>query len=168
MKIKFGTDSRKFLTGADLTIKSIQIAFLAIVPYRFIASGNMATLMKPGILSVLFDMGMGLIPRGIALLLSFIYLKTGSEIIFLFISLAIALAIGIAAGKILIGDPVDTLKFRRILLILIAIDTVIGLIPLHFNMVFGLPQYIFGIAGRIVFIVLILMDIRKSGNIKGE
>ena len=168
MRIRFGTDFRKALTGADLTIRMIQAGALLMVPYIFIASGHMAVLLKPGIFSVLFDMGIAAIPRLLTLGLSYLYMRTGHEVMVLFIALAFALVLGIIGNRVFRESTDHAVRWRKIFLALIIIDTVICLIPLHFNAVFGLPQAAFSIILRAAFIIMILLDLKNAQTDKGE
>lgn len=168
MRIRFGTDFRRVLTGADLVIRIIQAGALLLVPYVFIASGHIAVLLKPGVFSVLFDMGIAALPRLLTLGLSLLYVRTGHEVAFLFIALAFALILGIIGNRVFRESTDHAVRWRKILLALIIIDTVICLIPMHFNAVFGLPQAAFGIILRAAFIMMILLDLKNAQTDKGE
>ena len=161
-KIRFGIDLRRVLTGADLYVLIFQISSLLAVPYMIAASGHAAVMGTKNVLSLLFDTGMCAVPKAEALLLSLVYRLTASEIAVYFVMLAIALALGITAGKVLRGDPALAVKMHKTAAALICIDLVIRMIPLGFNVTFGIPTAATGFVIRAVCLVLLIADLRAD------
>lgn len=162
MKVKFGIDIRRALSGAALYIRIFQAATLLMAPFIFIASGHMKLITHYGIFSFLFELGATSLPRAEVLGLSFIYRSTGSEVIILFVSLFIALFWGVIAGKLIGPEHDKGVKWRKIIAALIVIDLVLRLIPLHYNLVFGLPMAILGFVIRLGCLLLILLDLKAD------
>ena len=54
------------------------------------------------------------------------------------------------------------------IIVLIAADLLVRLIPMKFNLAFGWPMAIIGFLVRAGFIALLIMDIRAAGNDKQE
>ena len=96
-KIRFGTDPRKRLNGSDLYVKTFQLASILPVFYLFMASGYMGIFSKRTVFSVLFDLGISVLPRAEALALSYIYRITDNELIMVFIMMIIGFGLPMAA-----------------------------------------------------------------------
>ena len=161
-RICFGIDVRKKLNGSDLYVKTFQLASILPVIYFFVASGYMAIYSKSSIFSVLFDLGVSVLPRAETLALSHIYRSTDNEIIVVFIMMVIGLIFGLVSDKIFRENENRGIAARRLFIALIAIDLVIRLIPFKFNLAFGLPMAVIGFVVRAGFIVLLMMDLRAS------
>ena len=102
--LEFGIDIRRKLTGADLYVRILQICSLLPLPYIFLARSHPPILSTRNLLSALFDTGVCALPRIEAFALSWLYRLTLSEVAVYFVILAIALALGIIAGRILRGS----------------------------------------------------------------
>ena len=63
-KVRFGIDIRRALTGADLYVKTMQAATLLVLPYVFLATSYWVVLQKQTVWSVLFDIGISILPDG--------------------------------------------------------------------------------------------------------
>ena len=163
MKISFGIDTRKVLTGAELTVRIFQIATLMIVPYIFIGSGHMKIFTSTNPFSILFDLGMSVLPRAEVMAMSLIYRSTGSEVIILFASLILALIIGIIAPRLLKTKYDPGVRSRKVLCVLLIIDLVIRLIPMKFNLAFGL---IFSIIGFLIVLGCLILNIMDLKTVK--
>ncbi|MBO5995558.1 MAG: hypothetical protein J6Q41_08600 [Firmicutes bacterium] len=166
-KIKFGIDVRRKLTGADIYVKTMQLACILVLPYVFLATSYQVVLTNKNVFSVLFDLGLSTIPRWAALGLSFVYRLTSSEIWFFFVMMALALIFGIICNRILHGERTKAIKSRKVFMILIVIDLVLRLIPLSFNVAFGLPTAILGFVIRLACLALIYMDL-KAGALEKQ
>ena len=160
MKIEFGLNIRKALTGAELYVRIFQIASLLVAPYIFIASAHMKLVTSTNVFSILFDLGVSSLPRAESLLMSFVLRSTGSEVIILFAALALALIYGLASPGLLKGK--HGVKVRNLLCVLIIIDLVIRLIPMSFNLAFGWSFAIAGFLVRAGSLVLIILDLKSS------
>ena len=159
--MKFGFESRKQLTGADLYIRMMQVAALLPVLYVFTAPGYPAILTQRTVLSALFDLGLSALPRGETLALSLLYRKTASEIAMYFAMLFAALAFGLAAKKLLERFP---RTFRTVCVALVGADLILRLLPFRCNMAFGLPCAIAGFVIRLICLALLLQDLRAARN----
>lgn len=157
--MKFGFENRKHLTGADLSVRVMQIAALLPAVYLITIPGYPAITTQRSVLSALFDLGFSALPRLETLALSFLYRKTASEMVLYFVMLIAALALGLAAKKLLERAPRTV---RLVFAALIAVDLVLRLLPMRFNTVFGLPCAIAGFAIRLGCLVLILLDLRAE------
>ncbi len=160
--MKFGLEEKKRMTGAGLYARAFQLTALLPVLYFFAVPNYMPVITKPGILSFLFDLGISALPRSEALILSCVYRLTSNEIIVHFAILLTAFAFGIAANKLLKGSPKTARTARIVFAVLIGADLLIRLLPLRFNIAFGLGTAIAGFAVRLVCLMLILCDLRAA------
>lgn len=167
-RVRFGIDVRKKLTGADIYVRGFQIASMLPVIYLFTASGYMKILTKQGVLSLLFDLGAAVLPRGETLLLSSLYRATSSEMVMIFTMLGISLVFGLLSNIIFRENEARGIRARKVFIVLIAADLLVRLIPMKFNLAFGWPMAIIGFLVRAGFIALLIMDIRAAGNDKQE
>ncbi|MBR4024528.1 MAG: hypothetical protein IKI86_04530 [Firmicutes bacterium] len=163
-KIRFGTDPRKRLNGSDLYVKTFQLASILPVFYLFMASGYMGIFSKRTVFSVLFDLGISVLPRAEALALSYIYRITDNELIMVFIMMIIGLILGLLSNKIFREDEKRGIAARKVFIVLIAIDLVVRLLPMKFNPAFGLPMAAIGFIIRAGSIALLYMDIKAANN----
>lgn len=161
-KVAFGIDIRKKLNGADLYVKTFQIASMLPVLFLITASGYLGLFAKGGPLAWLFEIGMSVLPRWETLGLSYIYRQTSNEVIMLFIMMLIGLLLGLFSNKIFRENEKRGIAARKVFMILIAIDLIVRLIPMRFNLVFGLPMAVIGFIIRAVFIVFLYMDIKTA------
>lgn len=163
-RIEFGIDKRRKLTGADLYVRIFQICSLLPLPYIFLARPHPPVLSTRNLLSVLFDTGICAIPRVEAYALSFLYRQTLSEVAVYFTILAVALALGIIAARILRGNPEASIRFHKIAAVLIAADLVIRVIPVKANLAFGIPLAAAGLAVRAFCLYLVIRDLKAAGQ----
>ena len=165
-RVEFGIDIRRKLTGADLYVRIFQICSLLPLPYIFLARPHPPVLGTRNLLSALFDMGICGLPRIEAFALSYLYRQTLSEVAVYFIMLALALALGIIAGRLLRGNPEASIRFHKIAAVLIAIDLVVRIIPVKANIAFGIPLAIAGFAVRAVCLYMVIQDLKAAGILK--
>lgn len=157
--MKFGFRTLKKLNGAGLYVCIMQIAALLPVLYIFIASGYMSVLTKKNVLSFLFDTGVSILPRAEVLGVSKLFHLTGDEIIVCLILPLIALIFGLILNPLLKSKSKAALITRIVLIVLIAADVVVRLLPFSFNRVFGIVPSVIGLVVRAGCIVLIALDI---------
>ncbi len=162
----FGVNVRGKLTGADAAVRIFQISSLLPLPYIFLASGYQYLFTKYGLFSVLFDLGFAALPRVETLGLSALYRVTSSEIIVYFLMAALALAVGLAAKRLLRGKERRPVTVRVVWSVLIALDLVFRLVPLPFA---SLPIWALvpGFLLRAACLALVLLDLRavkKAGD----
>ena len=161
-KVEFGITTRKKLTGADLYVKIFQITSLLPLIYIFTASGYLGIFREKSILSMLFDIGIMGLPRAETLTLSTVYRQTGSELLVYFAILAVALILGLLSHKLFKEDLKRGIACRKVFVVLIAIDLVIRMIPLRFNLVMGWPALIVGFILRLGCVLLIMKDLKAE------
>ena len=166
--IEFGIDIRRKLTGADLYVRILQICSLLPLPYIFLARPHPLVLGSRNLLSVLFDTGICALPRIEAYALSFLYRQTLSEVAVYFVILAIALALGFVADRLLRGDPEASVRFHKVVSVLIALDLVIRVIPIKANLAFGLPYAAIGLAVRAICLYLVIRDLKAADKQKTQ
>ena len=159
--MRFGIDQRNRLTGSDLYVRVFQIASLLPVLYVLVACVHPAVFTTRNVFSVLFDAGMSALPRWEALVLSWLYRTTGSEVLFCFVMLAVALAFGLAAGRLLKGARRGRVV-RIVLAILIVLDLILRVVPTSFRFSFGVPATVIGFIIRLGCLALILLDLRTD------
>jgi hypothetical protein len=161
-RVEFGIDIRRKLTGADLYVRILQICSLLPLPYIFLARSHPPILSTRNLFSVLFDTGVCTLPRVEAFALSWLYRQTLSEVAVYFVILAIALVLGIIAGRILRGDPEASIRFHKVIAVLIALDLVIRVIPIKANIAFGIPFAVTGLAVRAICLYLVIRDLKAA------
>lgn len=164
--MKFGVDLRKTLTGAELSIRIQQICAILPVLYLFAAASFPLALTRRNFASVLFDLGFSALPRLEALGISLLYRITRSEVLVNFLLLGFALALGLAAGALLHGKAARAA--RRFLVVWIAVDLLLRLLPLGLNRAFGLPAAILGFALQLLCLVLCVLDLRADQKAKSK
>ena len=163
-RICFGIDIRKKLSGSDLYVKTFQLASILPVVYLFMASGYMAIFSKNTIFSVLFDIGVSVLPRVETMALSYVYHSNDNEVTVVFAMMVIGLILGLLSDKIFRENEKRGIAARKVFIALIALDLVIRLLPMKFNLAFGLPMAVIGFIVRAGFIVLLLMDLKAVKN----
>ena len=157
--MKFGFRHPKKLSGAGLYVCIMQIASLLPVLYIFIASGYMSVLTKRNVLSFLFDVGVSILPRAETLAVSELFRLTSDEILICLVLPLIALIFGLVVNPLLKSKSRAALVTRIVLIVLIAADIVIRLLPFRFNHVFGTVPSVIGFIVRLGCIALIAADI---------
>ncbi len=158
MRVEFGFNDRKKLTGAGLAVLVMQISSLLPLLYIILFDGYPSVITRDDIVSWLFDLGITAIPRWEALILSVIYRRYLSELAVYFLLAGIAFIYGIAAGKLLKSDPGKAALFRKILVVLLGVDLVIRLLPFRFNLAFGMPFAVISFLIRLGCLALVLKD----------
>ena len=92
MKISFGTDDKKRLTGAGIYVKIFQVSSLVLACCMLLASQFPPVMLQRGLFSALFDLAAMSLPRAWVWLLSGIYRASSKETI-LFFALLVKLRI---------------------------------------------------------------------------
>ena len=162
MKIRFGINEKKALTGAELYVRVFQIASLLPLIYIFAYSGYPAVVSSKNILSFPFDIGIMAIPRAESLALALAYRLSSSELTVYFSLLVIAFVFGIVAGKLLRASYNTAKTTRIVIAALIAADLIFRMIPIRINLVFGIPALIIGFVIRLGCLVLVITDLKKA------
>lgn len=162
MKIKFGVKERKVTSGCGLYLKIFQISSLLPLPYIFLITVYPAVVSGNNIWSVLFDLGLVLLPRAEVLLMSFIYRLTLNEVIIYFIPLVLAFVWGLILKKILNGPEKSAILVRKILIIAISCDLVLRLLPFSFN--YSYPWYfvVIGCLVRAACLIFLILDLKRK------
>ena len=163
-KIQFGIDSRKKLTGADLYVKIFQLASMFPVLYVFMTSGYISIFSKTSVFSVLFDLGISVLPRLEVLPLSYLYRATSNEITVIFVMLFAGLILGLLAGKLFREDFKRGIRARKAFMALIGIDLIARLVPMRYNLAFGWPMAIIGFIIRLACGVFLYLDLKDAGT----
>lgn len=159
-RVEFGIDIRRKLTGADIYVRIFQICSLLPLPYIFVATAHPAIVSTRNLLSILFDFGMCLVPRAEAFGLSYLYRLTSSEVAVYFVLPIMALALGIAADRMLRGNPAASVRFHKAAAALIILDLAIRIIPVKANFAFGIPAAILGLMVRAACLYLVIRDLK--------
>ncbi len=167
-KITFGTDVRRALSGADLYVRIFQITSVLPILYIFAATSYPPILISRGFFSAVFDLGMSAIPRWEALALSSLYRATSNEIFVYFALLFIAFFAGILGNRLFRDNHKNGDVTRKGTIVLLGADLILRLLPLSFNMAFGLPAAVCGFAVRAVCLCLAAMDLRKAKALENE
>ena len=162
MRVTWGTDDRKALTGAGLYVTVFQVSSLLPLPYLFAVVGYPVVITNRNVLSFLFDVGLMSVPRAEALALSYAYTTLSSELVVYFTLLGVALVVGLALGRLLRGGGEAALRLRRTLAALLAFDLVLRLLPFGFNLAFGLPAAIIGWLCRAACLAFVVLDLRAA------
>ena len=162
MRVEWGIQNRKVLTGAHLCVRAFQVISMAPLPYIFAVAGYPAVITGRNPLSYLFDLGIMALPRLEAVALSLLYRLTASELVVYFALLAPAIVVGIVLGRLLRGTEQVNVAVRRVLAGLIAADLVIRLLPFGFNLAFGIPAAIVGWLIQLACLALVLLDLRAA------
>ena len=163
--VEFGIDIRRKLTGADLYVRIFQICSLLPLPYIFLARPHPPILRTRDLLSVLFDTGFSALPRIEAYALSYLYRLTSGEVVVYFVILAIALVLGFISARVLRGDPEASVRFHKVIAVMIVVDLVIRVIPVKANIAFGIIPAVLGFIIRAVCLYLVIRDL-KACDIK--
>lgn len=164
MKISFGIQHRKVINGATLYLRIFQVAALLVLPYIFLINIYPAVITGHNIWSVLFELGLVSIPRAEALLISFIYRLTLNEIIVYFIPPVIAFVYGLIILKLLDGPEKRAVLVRKILIILIALDLVLRLLPFSFNYTFAWYYVMIGCLVRAACLIFLILDLKRASK----
>jgi len=157
--MRFGIDERNKKTGAHIYVLIFQLCSLLPAVYVFICAGYPALIARRTALNYFFDYGISLLPRGEELLLSLSYRLTKNEFVFYFAMLFTALALGVFAHFVLVGNYKKSKILHIVFLILIFLDLVVRAIPFEFNSALGFGPAAVGFAVRLVCFSLLLLDL---------
>ena len=163
-RVRFGIDIRRGLSGADLYVGIFQVSAVLPAVYIAAAAAYPRLLFRQSFFSVLFDLGMSLLPRALTLTLSSVYRATGSEVIIYYIPLILALVLGLAANRVLHGAPGRAILAHKACIALIALDLVLRLVPMQYNLAFGWSAAVAGFLVRAGCIALLFLDLRAQGE----
>ncbi len=157
--MKFGINPIRKLTGAELSVRIMQIAAILPAIHVFMIAGYPSLITRRSFFSFLFDVGICTLPRLEVLGLAAFYKLTSSEIAFNFAVLVFALAFGLAAKPLLRGNEKRAVVSRCVFAVLILADLIVRFIPLQINTVFGVAPAIIGFVIRLACLVLIILDL---------
>ena len=161
-RVKFGIDVRRKLTGADLYVRIFQICSLLPLPYLFFAMIDPEIGRTRNVLSVLFDIGMSSLPRAEVLSLACRYHAMINEQEVFFAILVVAIALGLAAERVLRGDPALSIRLHKAWEVMICMDLAIRIVPVRANYAFGIPAAAAGFAIRAFCLFLIIKDMKAE------
>ena len=157
---------RKKLSGTEIYVLIFQVISLLPLIYIFTATGSLAVFTKEGFLSRLFDFGVNCQPRLLILLVSWLYRVTGSEMAVYFFFPVVALIWGLLSKHLLYqgGSKEGRLAkpTKKGILVLIAIDLVLRLLPIRVNQIYEIGYLIAGFAVRLVCLGLVARDLVKT------
>ena len=162
MKIQFGVNERKVITGAMLYLRIFQVASLLPLPYIFLIGVYPSVIAGENLWSILFDLGLCTIPRWEALLLSLVYRLTLNEILIYFILLVAAFVGGVILKKLLSGPKTRAICIRKILSIVIFFDLVLRLLPFSFNDSYPWYFVVIGCLVRIACLIFLILDLKQK------
>ncbi len=165
-RVEFGIDIRRKLTGADLYVRIFQICSLLPLPYIFVATAHPDIFSTRNLLSVMFDTGIAALPRAEAFALSYLYRASSSEVAVYFVILAVALALGFIAARVLRGDSGASVRFHKTAAALITADLVIRVIPVKANLAFGILFAASGFIIRAACLYLVVRDLKPADRQK--
>ena len=157
--MRFSLECRKKLNGAKLYVRIFQISSLLASVYFLAVPGYMAVILKRGVITYLFDLGMSAIPRYEALGLSFLYRLTLSEILVFFVMLSIALTVGVVSDKLLERDEKTSKILHYIFIVLLTADLIFRALPFGFNTSFGLVVAVLSFVLRLACLALVTADL---------
>ena len=163
--MKFGTRVKNALSGAELALRVQQVAALLPAVIIFLASAYRPLLLNGGLFPALFGLGASVLPRWELLGLSLLYRLSGSEVWVALALPALALVLGLVFGPLLRHRDRAAVS-RRVLAGLIVFDLLSRLVPLRFNLSFGWPFAILGFLVQAASLVLVLMDLKKSEELR--
>ncbi|MBQ7638298.1 MAG: hypothetical protein IJS90_05325 [Clostridia bacterium] len=166
--MKFGLDTRKKMTGANLSVYIFQITSLLPALYIVAASGYGALFTQRGPAGFLCSLGFCGIPRAQALGLSILYRAFSSEAAVCFALLIISLIVGFAGNRLLRAKEKTAFTVRVVYTALIGADLIFRLLPLSFNGAFGFAPSACAFALRLLCLALVTADIvvyKKNSDI---
>ena len=166
--MKFGIIKKKKLTGADLYVRIMQICAILPVLYLVYAPGYIKLFAERGVLTYGLEFGASAVPRAESLLISLLYRLTAKELIVCFAFPVFALAFGIVMNKLLREKYETARVVRIILLVLVAADLVLRLLPLHFNSVYPQGIDIAAFVLRLGCLALIAADLIADAKEKKQ
>ena len=158
--MKFGLNERRALTGTECAVRVFQIATLLPLLFFLILSGYPALIMQTGLFAALFDLGCMVLPRAELWGAAALYRLSMSEIAVFFSILALALFIGLAAGRLLKGSSRCALLTRWIYAGWIALDLFLRLLLRAPS--FPLWAAVIGFCVRLACLIFVLLDLRAA------
>lgn len=166
--IRFGINTGKSLTGAELLVRAFQVASILPAIYIFILAGYPGLITRKGFSWFIFELGVSCIPRAESYLISLLFRVTSSEVLTSFVLLAAVLITGLIMAKLLRSKKKGAFITRCVLAALIAADIVIRLIPLGLNKAFGTVPNVLGIVFAVTGLAFTLADIIRSRKESSE
>ncbi|MBR4636137.1 MAG: hypothetical protein IKO51_07220 [Clostridia bacterium] len=157
--MKFGINPIRKLTGAELSVRILQIAAILPAVYMFMVSGYHSLVTRQNLFSVLFNVGICTLPKLETLGLSALYRLALSEVALCFTALGFALVFGLVAKPLLRGDHKRAVISRIVFAVLVFADLIIRLLPLKMNTVFGIVPEVIGFMIRLGCLVMIILDL---------
>lgn len=158
MKRFFENQLPRSLTGAELYVLLFQVSSVLPLPFLFTVSGYTGLMLRRGVLSYLFDLGLCALPRWEALGLSVLYGKTGSERAVYFTMLVLALLYGLL-WKRLRRNEKATFAAAVIAAVLVAADLILRIFTFRTFAVFGLGAQIPAVILRLAGFALLVFDL---------
>lgn len=122
-------------------------------------SGYYSLISKQNVFSVLFDIGICILPKAETYCLAVLYRLCLSDILFCLTMLVFALVLGLAAKPLLRGDHKRAVISRIVFAALIFADLIVRLLPLKMNGVFGVVPEILGFVIRLGCLVMVILDL---------
>ncbi len=157
--MKFGIGFRKEKTGSEIYVRVFQIVSMLPALYFLVSACYQYIMTKKGMMHFLFNLGAASLPRWEALLLSFVYRLTSSEIVVFYLLMTAALAFGILAGRLLKADHKTARTTRIVLAVMIGCDLILRVLPFGFNLAFGWLFTVLGFIIRAACLALIIIDL---------
>ncbi len=148
--------------GYMLYLYFLQIAAMLPLLYILNATGSNILYMKRGITAILYEIGTACLPRILTYGLSWLYRFSMSEVALYFGFAFFALIYGILVTQ-LVKKGNGILKAAAVL---VGIDLVLRLLPLHFNKVFPLYLTLIGLLVRGVSLFLLVREIKEEKTTK--
>ena len=162
MNIRFGLDNKKGLTGADLYLKIFQVSSLLAAGFILLTAVYPPAMTSRNLFTALFSLGLLSLPKWEAILLSYLYRITASEIAVYFVMLITALAAGLLLKRQFQADKKAAKTIRVVLATLIGADLLFRLIPAGNMMVFGMTANISGFIIRLFCLILLIKDLKAK------
>ena len=157
--MKFGINPIRKLTGAELSVRILQIAAILPAVYMFMVSGYHSLVTRQNFFAILFNIGICTLPKLETLGLAALYRWSLSEMALCFTVLGLALVFGLAAKPLLRGDHKRAVISRIVFAVLVFADLIIRLLPLKVNTVFGIVPEVIGFMIRLGCLVMIILDL---------
>ncbi len=149
------------LTGADSAILIFQVVSLLPLLYILVITGDNSVLLRKGIMHTVFNLGINGLPRLEVLGVACIYRLLHNEIIVFYAILLTAFIVGLVMKRKLPGKGPTARRTRWFLIIWVACDLVLRLVPIRLNTAYALPYRIFGFVVQAVILALLVWDLRR-------
>lgn len=161
----------KKLGKTQYYVRIFQITTLLPLLYIFVASAQASLFVYGGFPGILFDLGIGCLPRAEVYLMSVAYHLTRNELVIYFGILVYALVFGMVINRLLSGKSRTKHVTRMVLAACIGCDLIVRLLPIRLNTVLPVGYLIAGLAVRAVCLWLVLSEeaeARKKERNAGE